>query len=331
MRASALLFLRWRQLVLCVFGALLLLIFLSSIFPSRSRGHSSRSVELLPILGSKHGSEFLWQMPPRPARAILFLAHGCHCRATFFWDTSPNCPHCIGLPEDRLYVLKALESRYAVIAISSTNTCWDRQADTGKVVSILQGWIRENRLDGLPIFALGASSGGYFVSTLALQLRFNATVLMISEGHFEVMDFDRDYPATLFAHMPRDERRAIGVARSMKLLKEKGVGTEEIQCLALPVTPQLLSDRIPGVGDEASRKIYQALKEAGILDENDFMRSDGRRVGWRAVLERRNAFPVSLKKWEHHIQEELNAAYAYHEMTSAPLERTFDWFADHGK
>jgi hypothetical protein len=52
--------------------------------------------------------ELVYQTPDRvlgkQSRAILFLAHGCSHAATDFFDQSPTCPKCIGLPVERRIV-----------------------------------------------------------------------------------------------------------------------------------------------------------------------------------------------------------------------------------
>ncbi|MFS7993776.1 putative PAN/Apple domain-containing protein [Helianthus anomalus] len=55
----------------------------------------------------RHNVQVIWQIPGSP-RSILFIAHGCNGRAANFWDKSPNCDNCVGLPEERAIVKEAL-------------------------------------------------------------------------------------------------------------------------------------------------------------------------------------------------------------------------------
>ena len=51
-------------------------------------------------------------------------------------------------------------------------------------------------------------------------------------------------------------------------------------------------------------------------------------IGKKVLSESNIIFP----DWDifvHHIQEELNLAFAYHEMTSLQSEQIFNWFESH--
>lgn len=273
-------------------------------------------------------TQVVWQIPSSP-KAVLFIAHGCHCRATFFWDKGPKCAECVGLPEERILVLHALMKGYAIVAISSTRECWGIPADKSKVQTILSSWINEKGLERLPVVALGASSGGNFISALAREYKFNSLVVMISEGIFKIMRIEEDYPPTLFVHMPKDKRRALLIKQAMDLLKNKGIQTTEVKCYELPVTPHFFT-KIQGLDTVTSEKIYRVLKDNGILDDQDCMTGDGRSLNWLMPLKGQQLMPEeSFKKWEMHLQELLNLAYGYHEMTSLQSDAIFEWFDAH--
>jgi hypothetical protein len=87
------------------------------------QGLPTFSVKFNPSLYHTNGTEVIYQIPSRP-KAVLFIAHGCTIHAYDFWDKSPNCPHCTGLPEERIFVLQALEQNMAVSIISSLGECW---------------------------------------------------------------------------------------------------------------------------------------------------------------------------------------------------------------
>ncbi|MCO5591780.1 hypothetical protein L7F22_045772 [Adiantum nelumboides] len=273
-------------------------------------------------------TQVVWQIPPSP-KAILFIAHGCHCRATFFWDKSASCSECIGLPEERSIVARALAKGYAVIAISSTRECWGLQADTAKVLTTLSSWISDKGLNRLPVVALGASSGGFFVSALATEYKFSSLVIMISEGKFKSLQLNKNYPPTLFIHMPKDKRRAALIKDAMDILRGKGIETAEVKCYQLPVTAQLFT-KIPGMDAKTSERIYRAFRSTSMLDSGSFMTKDGRFSNWMTHLKRQQVMPeYSLRSWEPHLQELLNLAYGYHEMTSLQADDMLKWFDSH--
>lgn len=284
-------------------------------------------IKLDPTVEFRNGTNLIWQIPKSPM-AVLFLAHGCNGRAANFWDKSPKCLNCVGLPEERLITLHALAKGFGVLVISSAERCWTFGKERVIVKDIIEWWIAKQKLEKLPLVALGASSGGYFVSALATDMRFSSIVLMISEGVFDKLDVTGNYPPTLFVHMPKDDVRKQRIDMHMEVLKQKGVAVAEIKCMPFPLSPSFLADRIPHVNATLSAKLFTLFVDKGYVDEEGYMVSDGRAIRWKPVLKEQNIlFPD--KSLVNHIQEEMNLAFAYHEMTSLPSEQIFDWFVSH--
>lgn len=286
-------------------------------------------VQFRPTVERKNGTELIWQIPDWP-KAVLFLAHGCSGKAGNFWDRTSSCPNCVGLPEERLIVLHALSRKFAVLTMSSSGICWSFGNERLVVAGVVKWWIEKQKLEKLPLVALGASSGGYFVSALASDLRFNSITLMIAEGLFDRMDIPKDYPPTLFVHMPKDEARKLRVNENLEVLKEMGVDVAEIKCMEFSLSPNFLADRIPNLDLTTSIKLFKLFQEKGFIDKNGFMRNDGRATRWKAAASERKIL-LPDKKLVNHIQEELNLAFAYHEMTSLQNEQIFSWFESHMK
>ncbi|KAF5948337.1 hypothetical protein HYC85_014294 [Camellia sinensis] len=168
-------------------------------------------------------------------------------RAINFWDKSSKCPNCIGLPEERLIVLHTLAHKFAVLTISSAGTRWSVEEERMIVKGIIEWWVEKYKLEKLPLVALAASSGGYFVSMLATDMRFSSITVMISAGLFHQMDITKDYPPTLFVHMPKDEARKQKIDANLRFLKEEGIDVAEVKCMEFPLSPNFLADRIPGL------------------------------------------------------------------------------------
>ncbi|KAL2483471.1 hypothetical protein Fot_44925 [Forsythia ovata] len=321
-----------------VLVALLLLIVVALTLFGKSADKSSSMSEILdqkwnsfdsvvrldPTVEFRNGTDFIWQIPDSP-KAVLFLAHGCNGRAANFWDKSPKCSNCVGLPEERLIVLHALARKFAVLVISSAGRCWSLGEERRIVKDIIESWVVKQNLDKLPLFALGASSGGYFVSVLATDMRFRGITLMIAEGVLGHMEITKDYPPILFVHMPNDETRRRRIEKYLIVLREKGVDVAEIKCMEFPLTPDFFANRIPGLDLTLSRKLFDLFKEKGFIDKNGYMRDDGRAIPWKTALEERDIL-LPDKSLVNHIQEEMNLAFAYHEMTSLQSQQIFDWF-----
>lgn len=194
-------------------------------------------VQMRPTTELRNGTDVIWQIPDSP-KAVLFLAHGCDGKAVNFWDKSPECPNCVGLPEERLIALHALARRFAVVSVSSKGRCWSFGDEVAIVKDVVNWWVEKQRLEKLPLVALGASSGGYFVSVLAEKVEFSSIAIMIAEGKFDLIDVRENYPPTLFVHMPKDVPRRIMITQYMAVLRSKGVHVSELQCKEFPLSPE---------------------------------------------------------------------------------------------
>lgn len=295
--------------------------------PEKKSYNFDSLVEFDPKREFRNGTDLIWQIPDSP-NAVLFLAHGCKCRAVNFWDRTPNCPECVGLPEDRLLVLNALHQKFAVLTISSAGRCWTLGEERLIIKDIIRWWVTQHKLENLPLVGLGASSGGYFISALARDLRFSSITLMIAEGVFDQMDIPNDYPPTLFVHMPKDVRRQQKISEFTEVLRAKGIDVAEIESMELPLSWSFFADRIPGLDHIVSRKLFELFRDEGFIDENGYLRRDGRSTRWKEALQARKTVLVP-KNLLQHVQEELNLAFAYHEMTSLQSEQIFKWFNSH--
>ncbi|KAI4378359.1 hypothetical protein MLD38_015850 [Melastoma candidum] len=294
----------------------------------RSWSSFDGSVKSRPTVEYRNGTDLIWQIPGSP-KAVLFIAHGCNGRAINFWDRSSSCEGCVGLPEERLIVLEALSRGFAVLTVSSMGRCWTMGEERLVVREIIEWWVVKNGLEMLPVFALGASSGGYFVSALATDLKFGGIVLMIAEGVFDQIDVSGDYPPTLFVHMPKDTRRKQKIDEFMVQLKKKGIDVAEVKCMEFPLSPNFLADRIPGLGNDVSAELFKLFQREGFVDENGYMKKDGRATRWKKALDVDNKGLLLDKRLINHVQEELNLAFAFHEMTSLQSEQIFKWFESH--
>lgn len=295
--------------------------------PKQKSNSFDSSGKFHPTVEFWNGTDLIWQIPELP-KAVLFLAHGCNGRAINFWDPSPGCPNCIGLPEERQLVLHGLAQQFAVITISSAGRCWTLGEEVLVVKNILQWWISKRKLEKLPVVALGASSGGYFVSVLASFMKFSSIVLMIAEGMFEQIEVENDYPPTLFVHMPKDLHRQQKIDEYTEFLKEKGIEVAVIECTEFPLSRYTLADRIPGLGQTLSARLFELFQEKGFIDTKGYMKKDGRAIKWKRALEEKKSLSL-VKHLVPHIQEELNLAFAYHEMTSVHSDQIFKWFESH--
>lgn len=282
-----------------------------------------------------------YEMPTRPgvANGLIFLAHGCSHSAGDFWPRSPSCPDCLGLPEEIRIREAALRRGYAVVAISSMDRksrCW-REIDLDRVAHAL-GFLYRNLtlLQGLPLYGLGASSGGMFVLMLASsqpEPRFTAICSQImalfpeDEMEYRIEHSAGRYPPTLFVHMPRDKMTARAVKESIAVLNKHKIPVKEIQVHPSPLTPSYLSETTDELPMEQSKAIFKAFKESKIIDERGFLIHDPRASDWRQVLK---PLPfhdsLRLEPDASPISEELNVLWAGHEIIASTTDETIDWF-----
>ncbi|KAG0562442.1 hypothetical protein KC19_9G146600 [Ceratodon purpureus] len=273
------------------------------------------------------GTNYVYQIPASPI-GVLFLAHGCGRSALVYWDAHSGCPSCRGLPEERAFVISAIEHRFAVIAISSTGVCWNLDDDQENVVRILDDWIGQHGLHELPVVALGSSTGGWFVSRIAgYRVRFEAIVLVVAEGRFGGrVNVTERYPPVMFVHMVKDVVRARRIRADMEELQRGGVEVAEVECGEVPISDGYFAVRIPVVDVVTSKKIVAALVANGSLTSRRVMKQDARWFDWSLVLEERNLLPPQLRE---HVEQELNVAFAFHEFSSHPGPEILQWLGLH--
>lgn len=305
--------------------------------------------------------EAIWEVP-NAVRGVIFLAHGCQHGAVDFWPKSEACPKCVGLPEEVQIVKEVLARGYAVIAVSSlarnTSKCWHvpsleaiansgpgpGRKDIDRTVLAIRTFVQKDRLHGLPLYAMGASSGGAFVLFLASNLypRFTAVCSQIMGVPYSTMDalvkrisppwFPHKYPATMFVHMAkRDPMTAEYVKESLAVLNASNVATREILVDPTPLSPTYFSDRIgpPEITPEQSQAIYEALRKKSLIDDTHFLTEDPRHTSWRQALLEAAVPGVETFRLQADlspISEELNVAWAGHEIVAAPTQAMLDWF-----
>jgi hypothetical protein len=129
-------------------------------------------------------------------------------------------------------VQAAINRGYAVVAMSSdkrnSNRCWASRdiLPASKAIKHMYGSVLNSSSSQppLPLYLLGASSGGSFVGNLAaaspsLQLTVTAVCIQIMAPYTEGDEL-KAYPRTMFVHMGRDAYTAKGVGKAVEILKK---------------------------------------------------------------------------------------------------------------
>ena len=158
-----------------------------------------------------------------------------------------------GLPEERRLRIAALRRRLALIGISSLDRvdkrCWaELRKDGGKnVADILRDWIDRQGLRGVPLYTMGASSGGQMALTLPRHMRVAGVYAQVRGVENTVLKLPkgRMFPPTVFVHMPRDQDNAAVIRGNIDTLKNSGTAVLELEIHPRPVTVEFLTERSP--------------------------------------------------------------------------------------
>jgi len=281
--------------------------------------------------------ETMWQLPEGgdPVKGIVFLAHGCQHQGTdFFADTEvcqgSNFGRCLGLPEERALVEKVRSKGYVALAVSGSgpNRCWDMDLDVARVEKAILHVISVETLpQNTPIFAIGASSGGFFVGELAAKSNLGSQLKCISP---QISDVRTGLTVpTLFIHMTRDTATSAAIQTLGAELEGRNVTCQELRVDEQEVTAKLLH-RCMNLS--VAETVVQALRQGGFIDVEGYLNQDPResRDGWFSLLKGLSPFNASsptdsLLADESPVSELLNVAWAQHEITSKYAEEILDF------
>lgn len=304
-----------------------------------------QKAQVKPTKGHPEPIEVLWQRPSGSVRAVVLLLHGCAHQGTDWWPRE-HCAHCLGLPEEIRILRRVLSRGYMAVAVTSIDResgCWTLP-DLDRVEEALAHvYNSEGLASAFPLFAFGASSGGAFVGKLAdtavvgrTLLRCRIPQIMATPGTprfsttFQNGEHDSwPAPPTLFIHMPVDSRTAHRVSTSLDELWAGSVTAAELKCVPLPITDTFFSSRIDGISDRQSQKLANVLRDNGFLDEQGYLREDPRGFfDWRDALWSTGVpeeLDDSLEPDGSKLNEEMNLAWAAHEMCATFVEEMLDF------
>lgn len=324
---------------------------LDEVSPGASRSHRPKYARVAGDI------ETLWQRPQGKPKGIFFIAHGCMHQATDVFEptgsgnwvfkecSTSNFGRCLGLPEEVHLRRTALARGYVVMAVSGgrgKQSCWSG-ADVVRVPKAVRHVLKAEKLpEDTLILATGASSGGGFVSELALPLKkpgdpgpgglphlkcIVPQVSSMGDLAWVVGGLDRRIP-TLFIYMERDGFTWDQIEDDFLTLKAQGIRTSKLKVKPHKVDAAFLS---PCLGEALAEKAVESLQKNGtILDEHGFLMQDARARFWvepiRTAIEGRSE--DTLKADESCISERMNVAWAFHEFTAQYAEEMLD-FCEH--
>jgi hypothetical protein len=269
--------------------------------------------------GEIDGAEFFWQLPPDSyPKAILFLAHGCSHSMTDWFPQSSACPDCIGLPEEMAIVKLSLEKlQVMVVAMSSLDRkgskCWSW--NDGPVVAKML--LALSAYFGVPVLAFGASSGGGFVSSIlpkAMEQQAGGAL----KGYISQIfaDSRASQMPSVFVTMNHDEVTDRNAQELVVTFQKKGIPARHVRLASFPLKEYFFSERIDKVDQDLSKQMFQDLRHAKMVDNDDMLVEDPRRSDWRSVLGSSAAkVGDSMVPDASPLSEVMNVAWGMHEMT----------------
>jgi hypothetical protein len=273
------------------------------------------------------GIQVLWTAPisNKPPCGILLVCHGCSHSGTDFFQCEDDEQGCLGLPEELAVVQIALDHfNLVVVALSSQHRehkCWSTEQDgprAAKVLSEFSTRFSVDKKEQIPIFAFGASSGGFFVSQLgSAMMEQQGLVLDGFLSQISAKTSPVEVECTVYITMNRDTKTDENARDIVGNNDEKNAKKKHIRLPPLSLSPTYFSDRIPSISQEVSSHIYTALLENGYLDQDTkFLIQDPRGSQWRSLVGPllTSSQDDSLQADQSPIGEVLNVAYGLHEM-----------------
>lgn len=178
----------------------------------------------------------------------------------------------------------------------------------------------------LPLYAIGASSGGYFIPMLHHKIPLDGMICQISASPlFRTME---NIPPTVLIYMVHDfhanEIIVSSIIQDIKNNQQQETNLiKDFACHPKPITTEWFINIIPTLSLIDAQTIINDLLP---LDEHtDFLLSNPRSF-WSKIV---NKEPIrSLDTiTQLSIMEELNVAFAQHEITSDFVEEAMDFIA----
>lgn len=289
------------------------------------------------------GTELVYQRAggERAAGSVLFF-HGCHHSSTDYWGPGKGCLECIGLPEEVRMVELTLGRNLNAVAISSTNRrskCWGTRLngegeDYDRVDSCMK-YLKEHKihLENTSLFAVGASSGGSFATSLHTKFDIQGVNAIVAGSvAARVTSEGRKIPRHALTHMAgRDGRTAGAVAESVRWLREHGVAVLERQVHPHALSAEWLAESVKGWDTSVTREVMEGLKAHKLIDEGGELTCDPRMCDWRpAVAHLGTRLNDSFVADRSPLSEQLNRAWAAHESSADFFEDVLDFFMGDG-
>jgi hypothetical protein len=327
----------------------------STVNPSKpdDKGKIRPRFEIIPTefeVGGSNTTEIFWQRPNTDKiKGIFFGATGCfHQGGDFFDQVDPedgwefeDCKkskmmRCQGMP-DNIYSFKyAMERGYVVMTMTpqDKNSCWNHELDPKRLDEAIKFVIHtENLNKSLPLYATGASQGGYFMYDIQNAEVRNLKCIVPQCAEMKVKTGKEHLP-TMVIWMPKDVNLTNPIRESIDYLKTRKVKVTERTPHGWKVQDLL---RARGFSEELVQKIKDKLSKAKgqfghkpITGGGHIVDHPGTDHWWKKALRHipelsEDTFVKDHSRM-HHI---MQVAFAEHEYTAEYTDHILDFCEGH--
>ncbi|EFN58162.1 hypothetical protein CHLNCDRAFT_141972 [Chlorella variabilis] len=302
-----------------------------------------------------------YQVPEDPIGTFIWF-HGCVHDASAGWPYDPDeCPECLGLPEE------ALARGYAVLAVESKNRerkerCFNYSpdetiSDAYQVPKIIERFVRVKRLQDKPIYTAGVSSGasfavkipkGFYSSENEVKIHgaiSEANAIPIESWGLLDTRGQLRYPG----FPPNDPFSRVQMLENIDVFRSVGIPSDWVSVWQRSINESFFFERSPTITMPQSAAIVKALKAMGVVDEDGNLMGDPRidapnrtsvmhkwnfklvqRVPWLNLNRNKPPMLTALSD-RGAIFEEMNVAFARHEIIADYLVPCLAWLEKEGK
>jgi uncharacterized protein (TIGR03437 family) len=217
---------------------------------------------------------------------------------------------------------------------------WDKTpAPTNRDLLNINGILQALAAQGLvnpgdPLFVEGFSDGGAAAAIYAFYLKAKAQAIYIATADVGINKLNSTVP-TIFGLQQFDASMGFGgmggypgiaaTQRNFQTLLNRGVSAELYINKASPLYPSRFT-RIAGISAQDSAAIYQAYRDAGLLDDAGVMLEDPFRGMLTGIYRYRTATPAKYSASYPDIQWELRQTFAEHWFFNELDLRTISFF-----
>lgn len=281
--------------------------------------HFALAPEWRPASRQVDGRDLFFHAPPHPV-GLVFFFHGAG-GGSQGWVQPANAERWLALRDAvaRGYAVAVTESEDRQAAQWSGVEPPEANPDIQHLKAFHAQLVAEGAIaEGLPVFGIGMSNGGGFVSRVADALGWQGAVVYDAACRARI---GATTQVPIAWHLSENDRRVSNqdALACHEALRRRGIPTEFRQLPPQPLHPLRLQ-RGPGVGPAEARRVVQALGTAGLLDRLDYQVQPPSTSDWRAALRDQAGLPLAQ------VAEQLDVCWTEHQFYADHNHLALDFF-----